>query len=254
MSSLLILPLILPSFSTAAEVPALSVRVEHLREAGIAELIAEFDAAHAVYKTALSEEEDKKKKRALRKQKPAIDFYPKFQSLGESGEGRALMWMIENVRDAGFKKKEADGIKAELAGRLVREFVAADWFGDAAKLIIKEKRALGMELVEELATTIVAKSPDRIIQARTLADLAAVFERSKDEDESKKGTALFARLEKEYDEETLGQALSGSRFKSTFLRKGKVVPDFTTEDVDGAAFKLSDYRGQVVLIDFWGFW
>ena len=26
------------------------------------------------------------------------------------------------------------------------------------------------------------------------------------------------------------------------------------EDVDGVAFKLSDYRGKVVVLDYWGFW
>ena len=35
---------------------------------------------------------------------------------------------------------------------------------------------------------------------------------------------------------------------------GKLAQDFTTEDADGVAFKLSDYRGKVVVLDFWGFW
>jgi cytochrome oxidase Cu insertion factor (SCO1/SenC/PrrC family) len=35
---------------------------------------------------------------------------------------------------------------------------------------------------------------------------------------------------------------------------GKVAPDFEAVDQDGVAFKLSDYRGKVVALDFWGFW
>jgi hypothetical protein len=35
---------------------------------------------------------------------------------------------------------------------------------------------------------------------------------------------------------------------------GKPVPDIAGDDLDGKAFKLSDYKGKVVLIDFWGFW
>ena len=35
---------------------------------------------------------------------------------------------------------------------------------------------------------------------------------------------------------------------------GKPVPDITGDDLDSKAFKLSDYKGKVVLIDFWGFW
>jgi len=38
------------------------------------------------------------------------------------------------------------------------------------------------------------------------------------------------------------------------LLVGKVVPNIAAEDTDGKEFKLSDYRGKVVLIDFWGHW
>lgn len=38
------------------------------------------------------------------------------------------------------------------------------------------------------------------------------------------------------------------------LRVGQVVPEVEGEDVDGAKFKLSDYRGKVVMVDFWGHW
>jgi len=35
---------------------------------------------------------------------------------------------------------------------------------------------------------------------------------------------------------------------------GSVAPDFTAQDQDGKTFKLSEYRGKVVVVDFWGFW
>jgi hypothetical protein len=35
---------------------------------------------------------------------------------------------------------------------------------------------------------------------------------------------------------------------------GKVTPEIEGEDVDGKTFKISDYRGKVVLLDFWGHW
>ena len=33
-----------------------------------------------------------------------------------------------------------------------------------------------------------------------------------------------------------------------------VAPDIEAPDLDGVTFKLSDYRGKVVVIDFWGDW
>jgi hypothetical protein len=35
---------------------------------------------------------------------------------------------------------------------------------------------------------------------------------------------------------------------------GQVAPEISGEDVDGKPMKLSDYRGKVVVLDFWGNW
>jgi AhpC/TSA family len=38
------------------------------------------------------------------------------------------------------------------------------------------------------------------------------------------------------------------------LRVGRPAPEIKAGDLDGKDFKLSDYRGKVVLLDFWGNW
>jgi hypothetical protein len=38
------------------------------------------------------------------------------------------------------------------------------------------------------------------------------------------------------------------------LKIGKMAPDIVGEDIDGRKFSLRDYRGKVVLVDFWGHW
>lgn len=35
---------------------------------------------------------------------------------------------------------------------------------------------------------------------------------------------------------------------------GKALPEIEGVDTDGKRFKISDYRGKVVMIDFWGDW
>ena len=35
---------------------------------------------------------------------------------------------------------------------------------------------------------------------------------------------------------------------------GQTAPEIEGEDIDGQRFKLSDYRGKVVVLDFWGDW
>ena len=38
------------------------------------------------------------------------------------------------------------------------------------------------------------------------------------------------------------------------LNVGDLAPEIQGEDIDGRPFKLSDYRGKVVVLDFWGHW
>lgn len=40
----------------------------------------------------------------------------------------------------------------------------------------------------------------------------------------------------------------------TGLERGNIAPDFELETVDGETVKLSDYRGQKVLLNFWATW
>jgi hypothetical protein len=56
-----------------------------------------------------------------------------------------------------------------------------------------------------------------------------------------------------------GDADMQRRLKSTLTEKeafglGLVAPDIEGKDLDDVAFKLSDYRGKVVFLDYWGDW
>jgi len=53
---------------------------------------------------------------------------------------------------------------------------------------------------------------------------------------------------------TLKEAAEGTLFEMKFLGVGSPVPEIDGEDLDGKPLKLSDFRGKVVLLDFWGTW
>jgi hypothetical protein len=53
---------------------------------------------------------------------------------------------------------------------------------------------------------------------------------------------------------TAGDLAAGTLFEVQHLAVGKEVPDLEGEDLDGTEFKLSDYRGKVVFLDFWAHW
>ena len=55
------------------------------------------------------------------------------------------------------------------------------------------------------------------------------------------------------DKSTLGE-LAKTRLLTYQIKVGKLAPDIQGKDLDDVEFKLSDYRGKVVVIDFWGDW
>lgn len=48
--------------------------------------------------------------------------------------------------------------------------------------------------------------------------------------------------------------LIGLTATSQFLKSGDIAPDFQLMSIDGEEIQLSDYRGQLVLLDFWAGW
>lgn len=54
--------------------------------------------------------------------------------------------------------------------------------------------------------------------------------------------------------ESLGKIAKRQLFELKQLAMGQVAPEIVGKDLDGLKFKLSDYRGKVVLLSFWGDW
>ena len=80
-----------------------------------------------------------------------------------------------------------------------------------------------------------------------------------DSPQLKEVLALMKRVQDEfgdirYGRKTLGAYAESTVFELTRLQIGMDVPDIAGNDIDDAEFKLSEYRGKVVVLDFWGDW
>ena len=56
------------------------------------------------------------------------------------------------------------------------------------------------------------------------------------------------------DDSTMGETARRQLYAIRNLSIGRTAPEITGQDVDGKTIKLTDYRGKVVLLDFWGHW
>ena len=191
----------------------------------------------------------------VRARHPAKAFYARFDALQEAGEGRALFWMAVNADDAFDDRDEVDRLKRALWKRVVAEHASAPWAGDIAYELSKQKRWLDDEGVQGGLLALANGATDAEVAAGALARLVGMLDgrRASDEDRAR-AKALRERILKDYPGTLAAIELEGEAYREKHLSVGKVAPDFDAVDVEGVAFKLSDYRGKVVLLDFWGFW
>ena len=88
--------------------------------------------------------------------------------------------------------------------------------------------------------------------AELLSAAASLFQRVVDEFADVSGDLVFNG--RTLPRGTLGEQAAPALFEMKNLSVGKVAPEIAAEDIAGIDFKLSDYRGKVVMLDFWGHW
>jgi hypothetical protein len=57
----------------------------------------------------------------------------------------------------------------------------------------------------------------------------------------------------DYTGDTVAEWAKAELFAIRNLSVGREPPDIEGQDEDGKCFKLSDYRGKMVLLDFWSY-
>lgn len=121
----------------------------------------------------------------------------------------------------------------------------------------------GSEQSQELMRTAAAKSPSREVRGLALFWLAQALkvegEQNSSPEKLAESTTLYRRVAAEYGDvggnsRSLGEQAKTNLFEMENLTIGKPAPEITGKDANGKEMKLSDYRGKVVVLDFWGDW
>lgn len=198
---------------------------------------------------------------------------------------QTIQWLMENNRD--------DSQQAEFCALVEQHHLAKEAMGDFVRLLAYQGPA-GQKLVERLSKESPHESvrgralfqlADAAMEDRRFAVELQKMPDGQEKDSYKsylgeerfakllkvdpakaeqEALALFQRVAREYGtvklhpgtpyETTLAAASEANVFEIQNLAIGKTAPEIEGEDVAGVAFKLSDYRGKVVMLDFWGFW
>ena len=195
----------------------------------------------------------------------------KFGSKSDSGFA-ALEWILTNPSSYHLPA-------GKLGMELTTQFYAADpkvgkiiaWVGYYPPGPNEESYPAATNLIQNVAD----KNPDRTARGQAVIALARLAKRRFSEAEYKKTSDVdslaieaenaFELVVKDYadcprlrkaliGQITLGQEAEQELFELQNLRIGKMAPDIEGKDLEGATFKLSDYRGRVIALVFWASW
>jgi hypothetical protein len=111
---------------------------------------------------------------------------------------------------------------------------------------------------EKKLRRLLEKSPSADVKANARFSLGSILKNKDEDSQAEAGRLLqgfiddFANApEKQTQVQQARSELADMKGERGI---GKPVPDIAGADLDGKSFKLSDYKGKVVLLDFWGFW
>lgn len=185
---------------------------------------------------------------------PSEEFFPRFVAAAKDYAGTDdaapfLVWVVQN----GLFQRHPEAMKAMDA--LMAHHVASKHLEPLAPML----QSLAY-IYEDEAATMVAKleqgSSSAVVRGwATFTRLTPVFKNNAPDSKAflaakKEMLAILARVDDPY----LKQSFDG---EVTVLEKfgmGMLAPDITAPDLDGVEFSLSDYKGKVLFVDFWGDW
>ncbi len=190
---------------------------------------------------------------------PLKDWLPKAQDLAERAKGTedavpVLAWILTHAAETGDPPKD---IHEQAVRTLLDSHIASPLLDQVTEALHYYcVWTLGRPRVEEVLATIIEKSPHPAVRAAALYQAAVLLAEDPEstEDDRARAKAHFDRLVKEFADTKWAKLASGYVFDLENLQIGKPAPDFEATDVDGAEFKLSEFRGKVVVVKFWGFW
>ncbi len=131
------------------------------------------------------------------------------------------------------------------------DYVGSDKLGQVCQMLAFSSTPQS----EKFLRLVLEKNPNKEVQGTACLSLGQILKwQSGDEAEK-----LFEQVVAKYgdvsnDRGNLGERAKADLFELRNLGIGKTAPEIEGEDVDGKKFKLSDYRGKVVVLDFWGDW
>jgi len=206
-----------------------------------------YDKKSDEFSKKLRTETDSAKRNQLYSSRPdpmgTVDMIIKLAKKTPKAEGveQGLLWSVKHAR--GDQRKESGDL-------LLTHYKDSETIGQLAYIYSRMWRGGEDELRQIIAKT----GNEKVRQGATYYLASKLVKR----DTKSEGISMMKKLQKlpelaETNPKLLEQ-IKGELFVAENLSVGCKAPDIVGTDHEGKEFKLSDYKGKVVLLDFWGIW
>jgi hypothetical protein len=183
---------------------------------------------------------------------PAVAHYAAFREVADSGSGEAKLWCLEQFAHAKVPAERAAVTKLRIYLDLLDGFAAEPWIATLARSASHDSgKLLSLETSLGLLAELREMNPNADVRGDCLYYKAACLRGAGRGEQS---LVALKEMIAEYPDHERTVRAAGQVFRTEHLQVGMTPPDFTTQDIDGNEMKLSDYRGRVTVLDFWGFW
>ena len=225
-------------------------------DALVAEVVQGFTDDFVKFVNKLKKAKSEVERGRLLAKNPVLEYMEKLYTLAEKNRHKPValeaLWSACDL--AVYDRTHAGPMLRKVTGRMLEDHIEDERLGDVALVLLK----VVPTDVHDFLTAVAAKSPHREVQGFALFVLADhqsdALDGSSKAEEAKVVT-LLKRIAKDYGdvpigETTLGQRVAPALFEVENLLVGKKPPDIKGRDFDGRNLKLSDFRGKVILLDF----
>jgi len=181
---------------------------------------------------------------------PAREYIPKALNLAQRAAGtetgaQSHLWIIRLAGSVSLREEAEDSIQA-----LVTEYVKSPTLEKVAAGLEYSQGIYGEKFCREILLTIEENSPVPAAKAAALYVRGLHTLRGN----PKEAKALLERVQKDFAQTPYAKRADGSLFEINSLQIGMKAPEIEGTDAEGKTIRLSQFRGKVVVLDFWGFW
>jgi hypothetical protein len=241
---------------------AFAVAVPAQAGEGLDALVDEYNEAYRDWRTRSS---DTQKEEAAAETRdppphPLETYLPRFESLADKYARRSdaipvLAWIVTNANR--HPSRERGKAAALSAFEQLTQHHAADpaLKGHLSRLRYAYYR-VGAQPAKELFERVIASNPDKDAGAWATFNLGLTLYRDHGatDADKKKAIDLFKTTVNKYPDTSAANQAKGFVYEAEHLQIGMTAPEIVGTDVEGNEIRLSQFRGQVVVLDFWGFW